>query len=193
MKKVILSVVLICAALIVKAEEYKPFRVDLGLGYAIPKGGGGVLFSLEPKYSITPNITAGIRAEWAGMAKIKWELENGVLKDNGDTELKFSGSYLATGDYHFMTSKFRPFGGLGLGVYSTSGVEFSLNDGGNLDGNSDLGGGKTNFGFMLRAGFDISHCRLAAEYNFAGKDSFDKSCNYLSIKFSVYIGGGIVK
>jgi outer membrane protein X len=191
MKKVILSVVLICAALIVRAEEFKPFRVDLGLGYAIPKGGGGVLFSLEPKYSITPNISAGIRAEWAGMAKIKWVLnEQGQYVDPGDTEFKFSGSYLATGDYHFMTSKFRPFAGLGLGAYSVSGANITLSPGAS---GVTPAVKKTNFGFMLRAGFDISHCRLAAEYNFAGKDDIDKSCNYLSIKFSVYIGGGMVK
>jgi hypothetical protein len=28
--------------------SFKPFRVDLGLGYAFADGGGGVLFYVEP-------------------------------------------------------------------------------------------------------------------------------------------------
>ncbi len=192
MKKLFIAIVLVCAAFVAKAEDYKAFRVDVGLGYAKPSGGGGVLFAIEPKYAITPNIAAGLRGEIAGMAKVKWtENAAGQFIDSGDTELKFNSSFLVTGDYYFMTKKFRPFGGLGLGAYSLSGASVSVNTGGT---NADLDlGSKTNFGFMIRAGFDVSHIRLAVEYNFAGKDDLDKSYNYLGIKFSAYIGGGIKK
>ena len=189
MKKLFVIVAFLCTAFIVKAEDYKAFRVDVGLGYAQPSGGGGVLFAVEPKYAITPNISAGLRMEGAVMAKIQWAYLNGQYVDSGSTEVKANGSYLVTGDYHFTTNKFRPFGGLGLGVYSIAGASVDYNS-----TYEDISvDAQNNFGFMLRAGFDVSHIRLAAEYNFAGKDSFDKSYNYLGIKFSVYIGGGIKK
>jgi hypothetical protein len=55
MKKI--SIVLFLALVAVSAsyaQEFKPFRVGLGLGYAIPSGagaGGGVLITFEPSYS----------------------------------------------------------------------------------------------------------------------------------------------
>ena len=190
MKKLFFTIAFLCTLFVVNAEEYKAFRVDVGLGFAKPSGGGGVLFAVEPKYAITPNISAGFRMEGALMAKINWEYDNitGKYVDGGSTEVKANGSYLLTGDYHFTTNKFRPFAGLGLGVYTVAGASVDSNVSSADDVNVDA---QNNFGFMLRAGFDVSHIRLAAEYNFAGKDSFDKSYNYLGIKFSVYIGGGI--
>ncbi len=189
MKKVLFSVILICVAFVAKSEEFKPFRVDVGLGYAMPKGGGGVLFSIEPKYAFAPNIMAGFRAEWAGMARVRWTADaQGHTIDSGETEAKFTGSYLVTGDYHFTTDKFRPFAGLGVGLYTLAGAAILYNS--DITTNINAGS-KNNFGLMLRAGFDVAHCRLAVEYNFTGKDHMDKSCNYLGIKFSAYIGGGI--
>ena len=190
MKKLFFVVVFLCTVFIVKAEDYKAFRVDLGLGYAQPNSGGGVLVAFEPKYAVIPNVSVGLRMELAAMAKVKWEYLNGQYLDNGSTEVKANGSYLLTGDYHFTTNKFRPFGGLGLGLYTVAGASVDYNTS-SVDDISVAA--QNNFGFMLRAGFDVSHIRLAAEYNFAGKDSFDKSYNYLGIKFSVYIGGGIKK
>ena len=31
---------------------YKPFKVNVSIGAAIPSGGGGALFAIEPKYGI---------------------------------------------------------------------------------------------------------------------------------------------
>ncbi len=195
MKNLFFTAILACLVFTVKAEDYKAFRVDLGLGYAIPKDGGGVIFSIEPKYAITPNIAVGIRGEGAVMAKILWEKNaTGEYVDSGSTELKANASYLLTGDYYLITKKLRPFVGLGFGAYNLAGSAIEINNVTTpaTDVNINLGA-KTNFGFMLRAGFDVFHMRLALEYNFAGKDNLDKSYNYLGAKFSVYIGGGVKK
>ncbi len=158
MKKLFIVVILTCTAFITKAEEFKAFRVDLGLGYAIPNGGGGgVIVALEPKYSVTPQISAGIRWEGAMMARTLT-----LDGEKAEGELKLNSSFLITGDYHFTTNKFRPFAGIGLGAYSLAGASVSLNN-----SSSDVNvGAKTNFGVMGRVGFDVAHIRLAVEYYF---------------------------
>src|SRR5436305_11519596 len=111
MRKLIFALAFIAIAVGVNAQSkaYKPFKVDFATGYAIPGGSGakgGVLFAIEPKYSINDNLTFGLRFEAAVMARASNDLET--------AEVKASGSYLATGDYYFNTNKFRPFAGLGL-------------------------------------------------------------------------------
>src|SRR4051812_29960872 len=73
MKKFFLLVVFSFAALFIKAQDtihyFKPFKIDLSVGGAIPEGGGeddtklGVLFSVEPKYAVRRNIYVGVRIE----------------------------------------------------------------------------------------------------------------------------------
>ncbi|MDR1864028.1 MAG: hypothetical protein LBR08_00460 [Bacteroidales bacterium] len=181
MKKVVLITCLMLMGFISKAEEFKAFRVDLGLGYCIPKGGGGVTFALEPKYAITNQISAGFRWEMALMAR-----DLNVNNESASGTLQGNVSYALTGDYFFTETKFRPFAGLGLGLYRVAGAEVE----GNVNGGNVSVGDKTNFGALLRAGFDISHFRLGVEYNIAGKGADGGSANYLAILFNVYIGGG---
>src|SRR5687767_12754395 len=117
MKKVFLIGAFMAGAFFANAQSttFKPFKVDVAFGYAIPGGEGskgGVVFAIEPKYAINDNISLGLRMEAAVTAR-------GYVDANGETgsaEVKASGSYLATGDYYFNTNKFRPFAGLGLGI-----------------------------------------------------------------------------
>lgn len=89
-------------------------------------------------------------------------------------------SYLATGDYYFSNNKFRPFIGAGAGVYTYANVS-SEDD---ISSTDDIP--KTsNFGAMVRGGFEYGHLRLGVEYNFVK----DKS-GYLGLKLGVVIGGG---
>ena len=198
MKKLFVVVILFCSILTVHAEEFKAFRVDLGLGFAIPEDGGGVILSFEPKYAVIPQLALGFRIEAAAMVQGIYNLTSeGYVKDD-NASAKLNGSYLLTGDYYFTNKKFRPFGGLGLGIYNLYGAEIN-----GVSEELDLGAveGKNNFGFMLRAGFDISHFRLSIEYNIAGKVKYEvsnnadlsSSYNYLGIKANVYIGGGVKK
>lgn len=49
-------------------QTFKPFKVDIALGYALPSGSGskaGALFAVEPKYSLNDNLTLGLRLEAA--------------------------------------------------------------------------------------------------------------------------------
>ena len=196
MKKLFVVVILFCSILTVHAEEFKAFRVDLGLGYAISEDGEGVILSFEPKYAVIPQLALGFRIEAAAMVQgvYNYTSEGVFLKDD-NASAKLNGSYLLTGDYYFTNKKFRPFGGLGLGIYSLYGAEIN-------GATEELGAveGKNNFGFMLRAGFDVSHFRLSIEYNIAGKVKYEvsnadlsTSFNYLGIKANVYFGGGVKK
>ncbi|MDR2449026.1 MAG: hypothetical protein LBD52_03610 [Prevotellaceae bacterium] len=175
MKKLLFSVVLFCGvALSVQAQDFKPFRVDGGVGYGLPftEGlDGGVLFYLEPKYEIIPQLSVGIRWEGSLFAGS----EEGV-------SVKLSSAYMATGDYFFTNNKFRPFVGLGLGAYSIGGSSIEVNS-----QTIDVEG-KTNFGALLRAGFDVSHFRLALAYNYGGK--MEETFHFFSATVGFYIGGG---
>ncbi|MBC7569036.1 MAG: hypothetical protein H7319_04785, partial [Spirosoma sp.] len=54
------------------AQEFKPFKVNVSLGFAKPLGvgaSGGVLFGIEPKYGLNDNIDLGVRLESALVAR----------------------------------------------------------------------------------------------------------------------------
>src|SRR5436190_5296703 len=104
MKKTLFATAIFIMALSLKTfaqdegGEFKPFKVDVSIGYAIPSGGGagakgGVLFVVEPKYAILQELSIGLR------------LETAVTVSGIDATGNFSntatataaGSYLATG------------------------------------------------------------------------------------------------
>lgn len=199
MKKFALSLLLLAIVAICNAQlqsPFKPFKVDLSLGYAIPGGTGakgGVLFALEPKYEVIPNLSVGLRMEGAVMAR-------GTVDANGnaaDVDVKAAGSYLLTGDYYFTQSTVRPFAGLGLGIYSLAAASANTN------GTTAAGGAGSKFGEMVRVGVELSHFRIGLEYNIVpstkletidptseGKSTYTTKNGYLGIKLGFCIGGG---
>lgn len=165
---------------------FKPFKVDASLGFALPLSGGngskgGVLFAIEPKYAVIEQISIGLRFEGAIMAR--------AVIDNGNEvigEAQANGSYLLTGDYYFNNNNFRPFLGAGAGLFNIAGAAVNSNDPlEEEDVYTD-----SNFGFMLRGGFEAGHFRLGIEYNIAGKTSFSPNNDYLGFKLGVCFGGG---
>jgi hypothetical protein len=177
-------------------DDLKPFKVDVSLGYAIPGGDGakgGVLFAVEPKYAVIPNLAVGLRMEGAVVARFSGYDDNGNIND---ASVKASGSYLLTGDYYFKDNySFRPFAGAGLGAFSIATAEVTTTTGA-------VSGG-TKFGGMLRAGFEAGHFRMGFEYNIVPKTKFDgydengnpttgltSNNSYIGIKLGVCIGGG---
>jgi outer membrane protein X len=180
MKKVLFIAVLICGvALSAQSQEFKPFRVDAGIGYGLPFSDvldGGIQFYLEPKYEVAPQIAVGIR--WEG------SLFAGVNEDGTSADAKLSSAYMATGDYYFNNNKFRPFVGLGLGLYSIAGASVTVNEDLTVDEKA-----KNNFGALIRAGFDISHFRLAVSYNYGGKVG-DETFHFFGATIGFYLGGG---
>lgn len=164
-------------------REYKPFKVDLGMGYARPQGNGskaGVLLYIEPKFNLHDKFSVGLKTEATAMARgyvgIDWTAING--------EAGLSLSFLATGDYYFTKHLIRPFIGGGAGIYNLVGVNGTLANGGSVSIPA-----VTKFGGMGRAGLEIWHIRAAVEYNFVGKTN-NINNNYLGLKVGIVLGGG---
>lgn len=198
-KGMILSVVLLCIvslASFAQKPNFKPFKVDVSLGYAIPGGDGGkagVLFAGEPKYAIRPNISVGLRMEAALMARFSGYNDEG---EKLDADIKAAGSYVATADYYINDNySFHPFIGAGAGIYTMAGL--TVDDG---TGTIDEGGSK--FGGLIRAGFEAGHFRMGFEYNLVPKRTIkgydingdladvDSKNSYIGIKIGVCFGGG---
>lgn len=197
MKKLNLVILLVCAFAIVNAQTFKPFKVDLSTGYAIPSGKGakgGVLLVVEPKYAVMDAFSVGLRMELAIMARGL----SSVNQDNAEIDVKGAGSYLLTGDYYFTTNKVRPFAGLGLGLFSLASA--SANTSTNSSSAATSAGSK--FGGMIRTGAEIGHFRFGFEYNLvpttdatvydnSGNPTTGKAKNsYIGIKLGAVIGGG---
>ena len=183
MKRITFAFAFVAVSFFVNAQStvFKPFKVDFAFGYAVPSGDGtkgGILFAIEPKYAFNDNITAGLRMEGAVMAQAQVDQATGEMKSGS---VKANASYVATGDYYFTTNTFRPFAGVGAGIYSVASADLNNETG-------DVKAGK-KFGFMPRAGFEVGHFRTAIEYNFVGKTGAINN-NYLSIKLGFFIGGG---
>ena len=174
--------------------EFKPFKVDVSAGYALPMGGtgskGGLLFVVEPKYAVSQQISLGLRLE--GAVTVSGIDAAGNVANNASA--KAAASYLATGDYYFNSNDFRPFAGAGAGIFSTAGVTTSTT-------NTNVAQG-SKFGGMIRLGFEYKHARFGVEYNIIPKtsvaddpstpsnDAYEIKNAYIGIKFGVCIGGG---
>ena len=196
MKRVylILSLTILCFSAFAQSK-LKPFKVDLSVGYAIPGGTGakgGVLFVVEPKYAVMPVLSLGLRMEGAVIARFGGYDADGYPNE---VSVKASGSYLATSDYYFMDNySFRPFAGTGVGIFRVAGVE--------VNSNSGTVSAATKFGGMVRTGVELSHFRVAVEYNivpntkFSGFDSNGNPATvtskngYIGLKIGACIGGG---
>jgi outer membrane protein X len=209
MKKFLLVMIIAIASASAFAQDFRPFRVGLGTGFASPAGDGakgGVLFYLEPSYRINNAIALGLRLETAVMLRgTTYSTAGSTSTASGSVSA--SGSYTVNGQYYLSNNKFRPFVGLGLGAYQLASASFTAtSSGGSSSSNtSDAVSGGTKFGFYPRIGFDAGHFTMNLEYNIIGKstNSFtytsntgpivgksETKNNYLGIKIGFFIGGG---
>lgn len=177
MKKVIAILSVILASSFgshAQSESYKAFKVHFSpfSAYAMPsysKGyGTGLSFSIEPAYNVNDNVAVGLRYEVAAFGS--------GTESSGSVGAV--GSYVLTGDYSFGEGKNRAFAGLGLGLFSGASVSFS-----NTSATEVVGG--SGFGAVPRVGYQLSHFRLAAEYNVA-----PKNMSYFNLKAAITFGGG---
>jgi outer membrane protein W len=199
MKKILtVGIILFSMTNLVKAQTFEPFKVDIAAGAAIPSGTGskgGVLFAVEPKYAVMDQISVGLRLEAAITAR-------GAVASDGSSasgKVAASSSYVATGDYYFNNNTFRPFAGIGAGIYSLASADFDTNDqGGDVSGIASA----TKFGGLIRAGFELKHFRLGVEYNLIGSSketvtdfqgntlgTITTKNSYLGIKLGFFLGG----
>ena len=114
------------------------------------------------------------------MAAIVHEYNNNNSNNSNQSNGKANISYLFTGDYYFSNKNFRPFLGAGAGIFVIANVDST-----NYNSNTNSIPTTSQFGFMVRGGFEAGHLRLGIEYNFVGN-----SASYLGVKVGVCIGGG---
>lgn len=181
------------------AQEYKPFKVNLALGFAKPIGNnasGGLSFAVEPKYALTNRLEAGLKLSMAIMAR-KVAFDN----INSTSELKAVGSALVTGNYFLKDAGFRPFIGAGIGVFSLAQTELTISRGGQEQSKTIIAGGN-KFGGLIRAGFKTGHFQLSLDYNHIPNTigvavfnsgqvyGFVSKSSYFDINLGLAIGGG---
>ena len=182
MKKQLLLIAMVLVSTLTYAQEYKKWKVGFGIGYTMPKGGGGILVDLEPAYRVNDQISVGLRMESAAMAR----------EINGTTgSISANGSYTINGQYYFSNAKFRPYAGLGVGVFSLASVSV-----GNSGASAEAG---SQVGFYPRVGFDLGHFNLNLDYNIIGNsegvvvgvgDAPEIKNSYLGIRLGFFVGGG---
>lgn len=176
-------------------REFKPFKVGLGLGYAVPgKGdgaGGGALLYLEPAYRASDEISIGLRLESALIVRGVQGVSNNDVKGDASS----NASYTLNGQYYFSNEKVRPFIGAGVGLFSLAAVEF--NTASSSDVEADEVGAETVFGFYPRIGIDAGHFNLSIDYNIIPPTDVpgggEVRNNYLGIRAGFSIGGGRIE
>jgi hypothetical protein len=157
MKKLTLLICMLTVACVfAHAQEYKKFKVGLGVGYASASGSGasgGLLWYMEPAYRISDQLLVGLRIEGAVITR-------GASDDLGDLELDIAGisSYTINGQYYFNNNSFRPFVGLGIGMFSMAAVKIDASA-------SAAAAAETKFGLYPRVGFDYGHFNMSFDYN----------------------------
>jgi outer membrane protein W len=191
MKKIILLVFITLVFANGYSQKKGGFRVGLDFGFVPSDGGGGAMFSLEPKYNIQDNMNIGLRI---GVAAIIRDLNT----DGSSSSAKVSanGSYVGTYDYYFHKSgsSFAPYIGAGVGYYSLANVEFD--DAATETINPEVTG---EMGALLRGGFEWGKFRMGVEYNLVPDSDLENSNGekvgtasnaYVGIHLGFYLGGG---
>jgi hypothetical protein len=178
-----------CALLLVTAsfsvaQDFKPFKIGLGLGYAVPIGGErGGLFYLEPGYRVSNTFLVGLRLESAMISR-------GITVNGDDVvgEAASNVSYSLNGQFYFNENRVRPFVGLGLGFFDLAEVEY------NTGTEVETSDAVTQFGFYPRIGLDAGHLNLTLDYNIVPVTDLDNGGeirnSYLGLRVGFSIGGG---
>jgi hypothetical protein len=170
-----------------QAQDYKKFRVGLGVGYAGASGKGakgGVLIALEPGYRITDKFLVNLRLESA--AVVRGQASEDPSNPSVDLDVAAIGSYTVNTQYYPFTFKsFRTIVGAGTGLYSLAAVKASSNSSGTT---GDIAASASKFGF------ELGHFSLVFDYNIIGKtegvngEEFKNS--YYGIRIGAFFGGG---
>ena len=177
------------------AQDFKPFKVGIGLGYAAPGNTGagaegGALIYLEPGYRASDNILIGLRLESAIIARGVEGVGDDDVKGNASSNF----SYTLNMQYYFNENYVRPFVGVGLGLFSLAAVEFNTAST-NPSIDADEVDAETRFGFYPRIGLDIGHFNFTIDYNIVPKTDVpgigEVNNNYLGIRAGFSIGGGV--
>lgn len=204
MKKFLLLIGFIGAAFFTaNAQDFKPVKVGIGLGYASPGGDGakgGVLFYLEPAYRVSDQFAVGLRMEIAAMAR-GVSYSGTSTTASSDLDVSGNGSYTVNGQYYLSNNTFRPFVGAGAGIYTLAAVKATISAGSGTSSTYEASASSSKFGFYPRVGFDLGHFTMQIEYNIIPSSKSDvvissttytseAKNSYLGIKAGFFFGGG---
>ncbi len=150
--------------------HFKKFRFGVGVGTGFPVNNGGeslvsLFLTLEPAWRIRDDVSIGLR----------WE--DAVFMDSELFITNYNSLTMNIQQYT-STRKFRPFVGLGFGLYRVT-SDF-------LDKSKQL------FGLYPRVGFEIPHFSVSIDFNqiLTAKGTIPYiSNNYLGIRIGVFFGG----
>ncbi len=166
------------------------FRLDAGLGAALSFGelkSYGIAAFTEPKVTIGPSITAGVRFEGDAL------FGGSIVEDAQDLEVGMStrAAILLRGEYFIGQNNTRPFVGLGLGRYTLANTTASGSGAASIVASN-------NFGVAPELGFAFGNFKLSAMYHIVGGKTLvnvdvgepkEISNNYLGILMSFRVFG----
>jgi len=163
-----------------QAPSYTNFEWDVArLGYVSPSGvdniKGGITFGGELRYNLTDDNSIGLSTMYANF-NVKERLRNETGKGASSLSLGI------VDDYYFnTTSSKRAFIGLASGIQRFDEHLFDAT------GVTDVEETKLGFFLSPRVGYELSHLRILANYNWALKDGLP---NYFSIGVALTLWGG---
>ena len=186
-KLIVLLLIVVLAAMFAQGIG---FRLDAGLGAALSFGelkSYGIAAFTEPKVTIGPSITAGIRFEGDAL------FGGSIAEDAEDLEVGMStrAAILLRGEYFIGQNQTRPFVGLGFGRYTLANTSASGTGAASIVASN-------NFGVAPELGFAFGNFKLSAMYHFVGGNTLvtieagepkEISNNYLGILMSFRVFG----
>ncbi|HYG02350.1 MAG TPA: hypothetical protein VD927_07880 [Chryseosolibacter sp.] len=169
----------------VEAQLYKKFRIGFGVGYASGSGyaSGGAIGTVEPAWRFTDRIIAGMRVEWAGIARGDYK----DLSANVDVARIFSVGPNVI--WYFPGEVVRTFAGAGVASYNMLSIQYKLASGGPVQSSGD----ESKIGFYPRVGLELAHFVFSIDYNVIPKTRVADTefrNSYLAIRFGFFLGGG---
>jgi Outer membrane protein beta-barrel domain len=155
MKKILLFLFVV-ASTTVQAQEFKKFKMGIGLApiaFVDTYSAFGAQIYFEPTFRITDNIAISYKVDISG----RFKQNEGFQTDN--TVVPYISNTFNT-QFYFSKGTFRPFFGLGIGLFTQTGyVLFSKS------GSSAVIPAGSLFGVCPRFGFDISHFNFSIDAN----------------------------
>jgi hypothetical protein len=187
MRSIFTIIILLFVSASLQAQQFTPLKAAAGLGYAgqtISSGESGFLFYLEPGIRFSEKSLIGFRYEGCyiprGVSNLSYKVFGG--------RKAFISSYSLFVQRCLNNYYFRPFFGIGAGIYQINNMQNFENANRSTTG--------TNYGFYPRIGADIGHFNMTLDYNFVSPSIVAKGKilnSYLAFKVGFSFGGGVGK
>lgn len=177
-----LSLLLLLFSNLIFAQQYKPFKMDIGVGYIyqIDKELFDETMSnfstyLEPKYNLRDDLSVGM------------SIYSTVFVAESERKLFEIGMILSmalVGEYYFTDRNVRPYLGMGIGWYQY----FELNGASLINQEENIV--KPSIGFRPKVGVLIHRLNLSLIYHLTASKVIP---NYAGLGVGFYFGGGKIK